>query len=224
MTTTNETQLAELFATFNVPEVEAGQCPICGTNGALVAFQGQAFPLEAPGGYTQMVEGLNGERCRECGEVFMDAESGERFAEAGEALVIHARREEAKKLKANRISLGLTQEAASVLTGGGHNAFQRYEAGLAVPVLAVNHLMDLLAKHPELGREIPGVMVVDAAKVTKYAKRAVGKHRLHLKITKPSTPKSGSMASVGVGHLVAAEATKAPIKRATRAVAKKIPR
>ncbi|WP_157860837.1 MULTISPECIES: type II TA system antitoxin MqsA family protein [Xanthomonas] len=221
MTTTNATELAELFATFNVPQVEAGECPVCGTEGALLAFQGEAFPLEAPGGYTRVVEGLNGVRCQECGEVFMDARSSERFAEAGEALVTYARREEAKKLKAARISLGLTQEAASVLTGGGHNAFQRYEAGLAVPVPAVNHLMGLLAKHPELGREIPGVVVVE---VPAQAKRGVRTGRFQLKIDKPKTPKPGSLASVGVGHLVAAQATKAPMKRAVRAVTKKTPR
>ncbi|WP_159067166.1 type II TA system antitoxin MqsA family protein [Xanthomonas citri] len=221
MTTTNENELAELFAAFNVPQVEAGQCPVCGTEGTLLAFQGESFPLQAPGGYTQMVEGLSGLRCHECGEVFMDAQSSERFAEAGEALVTYARREEAKKLKAARIFLGMSQEAASVLTGGGHNAFQRYEAGLAVPVPAVKHLMGLLAKHPELGREIPGVVVVE---VPLNAKRGVRTARYHLKIDKPKTPKPGSMASVGVGHLVAAQATKAPMKRGVRAVAKKTPR
>lgn len=216
---TNEAQIAELFKAFNVPQVEADQCPVCGTQSALAAFQGETFPLEAPGGYRQVVDGLNGERCQACGEVFMDADSGQRFAEAGDALVIHARRQEAKKLKAARLRLGLTQQAASVLTGGGHNAFHRYETGQAVPVPAVGHLMGLLANHPELGREIPGVVVV---KVAKAAQRAgMGKFRLKVAQPKKAVPKAGSLASVGVGHLLAAQAAaKSPAKGATRPVAR----
>jgi HTH-type transcriptional regulator/antitoxin MqsA len=42
------------------------------------------------------------------------------------------------------------------LTGGGVNAFSRYENGKAKPVPAVINLFRLLDKHPELMEEIAG--------------------------------------------------------------------
>jgi HTH-type transcriptional regulator/antitoxin MqsA len=46
--------------------------------------------------------------------------------------------------------LGLSQVAAARLTGGGRNAFSRYERGETVPLPAVVNLFRLLDKHPEL--------------------------------------------------------------------------
>jgi len=60
---------------------------------------------------------------------------------------------ERAELAAIRARLRLTQEEASKLTGGGHNAFSRYERGEAQPVLAVINLFRLLDRHPELLRE-----------------------------------------------------------------------
>ena len=48
----------------------------------------------------------------------------------------------------------MTQVAAARLTGGGHNAFSRYERGKAAPLSAVLNLFRLLDKHPELLKEI----------------------------------------------------------------------
>lgn len=217
----NEAHIAELFKAFNVPHVEADQCPMCGVHDAPVRFDQVTFPLEAPGGYRDEVAGLSGTVCAACGEVIMDAESGERYAEAGDALVLRARQEEAKKLKAARRSLWLTQEAASVLTGGGHNAFSRYENGQAVPVPAVGHLMGLLAKHPELGNEIPGVKVVEVGR----AKVRPGRGRYMLTIIEPrkNAPKDMALAAVGIDHLVAAHNTgkKESAKRPSRALGKR---
>jgi HTH-type transcriptional regulator/antitoxin MqsA len=41
-----------------------------------------------------------------------------------------------------------------VLTGGGHNAFSRYERGEVLPLPAVIKLLRLLDKHPELLKDI----------------------------------------------------------------------
>jgi HTH-type transcriptional regulator / antitoxin MqsA len=43
---------------------------------------------------------------------------------------------------------------AARLTGGGHNAFSRYERGEAVPLPAVVNLFRLLDKHPELLKDL----------------------------------------------------------------------
>ena len=43
---------------------------------------------------------------------------------------------------------------AAILTGGGKNAFSRYERGEARPLAAGVNLFKLLDKHPELLKEI----------------------------------------------------------------------
>jgi HTH-type transcriptional regulator/antitoxin MqsA len=65
---------------------------------------------------------------------------GEKAKARDAALLAHAR----KRLK-------LTQKQAAELTGGGHNAFSRYERGEAVPVV---NLFKILDKHPELVKEL----------------------------------------------------------------------
>ncbi|WP_293368015.1 type II TA system antitoxin MqsA family protein [Nevskia sp.] len=58
------------------------------------------------------------------------------------------------KLARVRRKLKLTQADAAELTGGGHNAFSRYERGEAKPMAAVVNLFRLLDKHPELLKEL----------------------------------------------------------------------
>ena len=53
-----------------------------------------------------------------------------------------------------RKKLGLTQRQAAQITGGGHNAFSRYERGEAQPMPAVVNLFKILDKHPELLAEV----------------------------------------------------------------------
>ena len=57
---------------------------------------------------------------------------------------------QSKEIRRIRRKLGLSQVAAARLTGGGHNAFSRYERGEATPLPAVINLFRLLDKHPEL--------------------------------------------------------------------------
>jgi len=63
-------------------------------------------------------------------------------------------RDEAAELVRIRKKLKLTQREAARLTGGGHNAFSRYERGEAKPLPAVINLFRLLDRHPELLKEI----------------------------------------------------------------------
>jgi len=125
---------------------------ICGECGGhrLVPFTGESLPLRG----AEAVTGLSGMRCADCGEVVLDAESQERFAQAGNALVLARRDEQQRELARIRRKLRLTQHQAAQLTGGGHNAFGRYERGEARPLPAVMNLFKILDAHPELLHEI----------------------------------------------------------------------
>jgi len=105
-------------------------------------------------GLRKTVDGLSGWRCKSCDEVEFDAESAQRYAVAGDALVLEARKHQQKELKRIREKLDLSQQAAARITGGGHNAFSRYERGEAQPLPAVVNLFRLLDRHPELLGEI----------------------------------------------------------------------
>jgi len=63
-------------------------------------------------------------------------------------------KEEADELLRIRKKLRLTQKQAAKITGGGHNAFSRYERGEIKPLSAVTNLLKLLDRHPELLKEV----------------------------------------------------------------------
>ncbi len=113
------------------------------------AFSGKDFMVKHAG-KTRTVKNLSGWRCAACAEVVFDTSSAKRYAAAGDALVLAARARQGAELRAIRVKLGLTQAQAAALTGGGHNAFSRYERGEAAPMPAVVNLLRLLGRHPEL--------------------------------------------------------------------------
>jgi HTH-type transcriptional regulator/antitoxin MqsA len=116
-------------------------------------FANESFVVDHAG-MTAMVEGLSGWRCGACGEVEFDARSAKRYAAAGDALVTRERTRQSQEIRRIRRKLGLSQMAAARLTGGGHNAFSRYERGEAAPLPAVVNLFRLLDKHPELLKDL----------------------------------------------------------------------
>ena len=124
-------------------------CVACGGK-VFTAFTGETFPI----GDDEQVRGLSGDRCDDCGEVYFDHESQNRYVEASDAWVLARREEEKKMLVRVRKKLGLTQHQAAKLTGGGHNAFGRYERGEVQPMPAVVNLFKLLDKHPGLLAEV----------------------------------------------------------------------
>lgn len=101
-------------------------------------------------GRERVVTKVSGWHCPVCGEVEFDPGEGQRYSAAAEALAA----EEAVMLRSIRKRLGLSQKAAAELTGGGHNAFSRYERGEARPMPAVINLFSLLDRHPELLGEL----------------------------------------------------------------------
>lgn len=101
-------------------------------------------------GFKSVVRKLRGWHCPNCSEIEFDKGEGERYAKAVEQL----EGQERVWLSSTRKKLKLTQREAAVLTGGGHNAFSRYERGEAKPVVAVVNLFRLLEKRPELLKEL----------------------------------------------------------------------
>ena len=125
-------------------------CPICGA-GKLqdqareqqVEYRGKAYTYTERGAF-----------CDHCADGFPVHD--EREEAAWFAFRNQVDEEEAEYLASTRKKLGLTQQEAARLTGGGKNAFSRYERGQAKPVAAVVNLFKLLDKHPDLLEEIRG--------------------------------------------------------------------
>jgi HTH-type transcriptional regulator/antitoxin MqsA len=127
----------------------ARKCLNCESRKGMARFDGETFTINHAGMIAR-VKGLSGWRCGACGEVEFDAGSARRYAAAGDELVLRDRERQSKEIRRIRRKLGLSQVAAGRLTGGGHNAFSRYERGEAAPLPAVINLFRLLDKHPEL--------------------------------------------------------------------------
>jgi HTH-type transcriptional regulator/antitoxin MqsA len=131
----------------------ARKCLNCGSRKEMARFEGEAFTI-AHAGMSTIVTGLSGWRCKSCGEIEFDADSARRYATASDALVLRDRERQSKEIRRIRRKLGLSQSAAARLTGGGHNAFSRYERGEVAPLPAVVNLLRLLDKHPELLKDL----------------------------------------------------------------------
>ena len=69
-----------------------------------------------------------------------------------------AKRVMAEEMKRIRRKLHFTQKSAvQLLSGGGHNAFSRYERAEVEPPKPLFVLMRLLDRHPELVRELQAI-------------------------------------------------------------------
>ena len=125
------------------------QCPECGEKGrrGMQRFTHETLFLADQ---TTQIKDLGGWRCASCGTTELDAASMRRYAAASDAWVHEQRRVQREELRRIRRKLKLTQREAAALTGGGHNAFSRYERGEAQPMPAVINLFRLLDRHPEL--------------------------------------------------------------------------
>jgi len=131
----------------------AHRCINCASRKGMKRFENESFTVEHAG-MSVRVRGLAGWRCGACREVEFDPKSARRYAAAGDDLVLRARRRQQQEIRRIRRKLGLSQVNAASLTGGGHNAFSRYERGEAAPLPAVVNLFRLLDRHPELLDEL----------------------------------------------------------------------
>ncbi|MBK5399496.1 type II toxin-antitoxin system MqsA family antitoxin [Pseudomonas sp. TH39(2020)] len=126
------------------------QCFSCGTHEGLQPFDGRSFTID----FKQMsrqVGDISGYECRVCGEIEFDDNSAERYSQASDQLLLDCRQLMATEMKRIRRKLKLSQkEAVKLLSGGGHNAFSRYERAELAPPQPLFMLMRLLDRHPEL--------------------------------------------------------------------------
>lgn len=129
------------------------QCPHCG--GAALIRDTRDLPY-AYKGETTIIAGVSGDYCPRCGECVPDASEEERIS--AEALsfnkAVNAGLIDPDEIIAARQALQLGQREASLLFGGGINAFNRYEAGKIKPPRALVLLLRLLCKHPDLLGEL----------------------------------------------------------------------
>jgi HTH-type transcriptional regulator/antitoxin MqsA len=105
-------------------------------------------------GRTTLAPKVAGWHCPNCHEVEFDTGEGERFAGAIKHLAAEIDARESAELARIRKKLKLTRLEAARITGGGPNAFSRYERGKARPLPAVTNLFRLLDRHPELLSEL----------------------------------------------------------------------
>lgn len=107
-------------------------------------YKGQIFTSQVRGAF-----------CDHCDDGFVEYDESEENAWLAFRNQVDA--EQAAELARIRKKLRLTQQEAAQLTGGGKNAFSRYERGQAKPLAAVVHLFRLLDKHPDLLGELRGI-------------------------------------------------------------------
>ncbi|MDX5934968.1 type II toxin-antitoxin system MqsA family antitoxin [Acidithiobacillus thiooxidans] len=122
------------------------QCMSCGHHG-MVHNEDDQETLSF-NGETVALTGLAGWFCPSCGEGELDPESSKRYAVAHDDLIHRARTKQREDIGRIRRKLRLTQTEAAKITGGGRNAFSRYEWGGASPMPAVLNLLRLLDNHP----------------------------------------------------------------------------
>ncbi|HEX7684642.1 MAG TPA: type II toxin-antitoxin system MqsA family antitoxin [Trinickia sp.] len=124
-------------------------CVNCGTRNGMARFENETFTIRHEG-YTAKVHGLSGFRCKACEEIEFDPQSALQYAQASDELVLKAREHMQREIRRIRKKLHLSQAQAARLTGGGHNAFSRYESGETTPMAAVVNLLKLLDLRPDL--------------------------------------------------------------------------
>lgn len=130
------------------------QCFSCGTHDGLHPFDARSFTIDFKK-MTREISDISGYECRVCGEIEFDDGSAERYSQASDQLLLDCRQIMANEMKRIRRKLKLSQkEAVKMLSGGGHNAFSRYERAELAPPQPLFMLMRLLDRHPELLRDV----------------------------------------------------------------------
>jgi HTH-type transcriptional regulator/antitoxin MqsA len=127
------------------------QCPLClkgtlheGNRVQTLEYRGREYNYSTTGAF-----------CDHCQDGFPNYDENEEAAWKAFRDTVDA--EEVAELARIRKKLRLTQKEAALITGGGHNAFSRYERGEAKPIQAVLNLFKLLDHHPDLLNELRSV-------------------------------------------------------------------
>ncbi|MBV8044936.1 type II TA system antitoxin MqsA family protein [Pluralibacter sp.] len=129
------------------------KCPTCGQAELLSEVRDVAYSYK---GQRTLIRNVDGLHCPRCGESVLDKAASEAFMAQVNAFrsTVIAQTVAPEFIEKVRKKLSLTQKEASVIFGGGVNAFSRYETGKAQPHLSTVKLLRVLDKHPELLQEI----------------------------------------------------------------------
>ncbi|NWD68382.1 type II toxin-antitoxin system MqsA family antitoxin [Pseudomonas gingeri] len=129
-------------------------CVSCGASNGMQPFEGRDFEVDFKESRA-LVPGLSGWQCENCSEIEFDHPSAHRYSQASDHLVYAHRQRVAEEMKRIRRKLHFTQrKAVELLSGGGHNAFSRYERAEIEPPKPLFVLMRLLDRYPELVDDI----------------------------------------------------------------------
>jgi HTH-type transcriptional regulator / antitoxin MqsA len=130
------------------------KCPLCG-KGNLVS-ECRDLEYEYRGRTTIIPE--QGEHCAHCNEAVFTDEQGDRYLDAVKAFRARVDAEPLApaEIRSIRKKLKLTQKEAGELFGGGIRAFSQYERGETRPGKALDQLLRLLERHPEMLVELWG--------------------------------------------------------------------
>lgn len=129
-------------------------CCNCGTKNGMAPFSDRSVKISFKELSTE-IAGLAGWTCGACDETEFTPDSAARYADASDSLIEAYRREVGEQVKRIRKKASLTQgEAVRYLSGGGHNAFSRYERAEVEPPKPLLILMALIDRHPELLQEV----------------------------------------------------------------------
>ncbi len=123
------------------------KCPVCAkgklsrrSKVQIFLYKGKSISLEQPGMW-----------CNYCDEGILSGEdmaATEEAFEAFKAKVDHLiAPQDIRRIRKN--VLGLTQQQAAFVFGGGKNAFSRYEKGEIRPSVPLSNLLKMFERHPE---------------------------------------------------------------------------
>lgn len=127
------------------------QCVSCGggpvkreTREVTFEYKGEVLTYEQPGGW-----------CQDCGECYLensdDTATDLLLYDFQAKINGHLTTGDIRRI---RKKLELTQKEAGEVIGGGHNAFSRYEKGIARPARGTENFLRILDKHPHLIDEL----------------------------------------------------------------------
>lgn len=129
------------------------KCPVCG--GAELVHDTRDIPYTYKG-ENMTIFNVSGEFCPACAESLLDAPTSARVMQEMQNFIkqVNASIVDPGFIVQVRKKLGLDQQEAAEIFGGGINAFSRYENGKTKPPLALVKLFKLLERHPDLLSEI----------------------------------------------------------------------
>lgn len=128
------------------------KCPVCGAGNLVRESRELGYTY---GGRSTTIR-QKGEFCDACGEGIFTSDESEKYLAEIKAFQVRVDAEPLTPTEVRRIrkKLGLTQREAGEIFGGGIRAFSQYERGETRQGKALDNLLRLLDKHPELLDEI----------------------------------------------------------------------